>query len=453
MVTDTEDPGNPESTDLIWTVSQGRRLRGLRLGRGLRQQELAEMVGQPRSVLSNWETGARQPSKTHLRELAAALNSEVQTLTQPVGETITPTKPADSWSALRAQLAEVVPSAEQLRIDWFLSQVVLFHRLAGDAELTAFRWARQRAVSEPYRVEVAALAGTRARTSGPARAAGAELARDIREQLGLSSSPLPTLSVTAELCGLYAFRAPFFAGRAGRLRGIVVEQERLGAVTLLNTMLDGQHRLLAIAGLLGQALLQEPPAVSVSVAWRRPLRQRTPHLHQAVTAFAEELVLPQSVVVRQTQLADLVSASRTVESEASAPGGQVAAIVELAQAYRAPASVVFNQLRGAWKLSQDEQKTLADQLRRWNWRSSIGTSRERPGDGPWRATFDDLPRRFVALLIQAVLDKRASMAGFADAVDVDITEFESVIARARETHPSPRYDDDCWLDDWHPEAA
>ena len=166
--------------------------------------------------------------------------------------------------------------------------------------------------------------------------------------------------MTAELCGLYAFRAPFSAGQAGRLRGIVVEQERLGAVTLLNTMLDGQHRLLAIAGLLGQALLQEPPAVSVSVAWRRPPRQRTPHLHQAVAAFAEELVLPQSVVVRQTRLADLVSASRTVESEASAPGGQVTAIVELAQAYRAPASVVFNQLRGAWKISQDEQKTLAD---------------------------------------------------------------------------------------------
>jgi hypothetical protein len=390
---------------------------------------------------------------THLRALAVALNSEVRTLARSAEETTTATMPADSWAALRAQLAEVVPSAEQLRIDRFLSQVTLFHRLVGDAELAGFRWARQRAVSEPYRAEVAALAGTKARMSGPARAAGTELARAIREQLGFSSAPLPALPVTAELCGLYAFRAPFSAGHTGRLRGIIFEQERLGAVALLNTMLDGQHQLLAIAGLLGQTLLQETPAVSVSVAWRRPPRQGAPHLHQAVTAFAKEFVLPQSVVVRQTQIADLVSASRTVEPESSALGTHVAAIVELAQAYRAPASVVFDQLRGAWRLSQDEQKALADQLRRWNWRSSVGTSREQPGDGPWRATFDDLPRRFAALLIQAVLDERASVTGMADAVGFDVIEIESVIARAQETHASPGYDEDCWLDDWHPEAA
>ena len=450
---DSKNPREIDPPGPLWTASQGRRLRDLRVGRGLRQQELAEAVGQPRSVLSNWETAARRPSVQHLRALAVALNSEVHTLTRTERERAAPTMPADSWTALRAQLAEVVPDAEQVRIDRFLSQVTLFHRLIGDAELTAFRWARQRAVSEPYRAEVAALANAKARTSGPARAAGTELARAIREQLGLSSSPLPALPVTAELCGLYAFRAPFSAGHAGRLRGIIVEQERLGAVTLLNTMLDGQHRQLAIAGLLGQALLQEPPATSVSVAWRRPPRLGAPYLHQAVTAFAEELVLPQSVVIHQTRLADLVSASRTAEPGASTLGTHVAAIVELAQAYRAPASVVFNQLRGAWKLSQDEQKALANQLRRWSWRSSVGTSRERPGDGPWRATFDDLPRRFVTLLIQAVLDERASVAGMADAVGVDVTEFESVIARAQEAQTYPTSDDDCWLDDWRPEAA
>jgi transcriptional regulator with XRE-family HTH domain len=452
MMIDGNNPGEPDSPGSTWTPGQGRRLRDLRVGRGLRQQELAEALGQPRSVLSNWETGARRPSATHLHALAVALNSDVHALTRSSAEP-TPAKSTDAWAALRAQLADVVPGAEQLRLERFLSQVTLFHQMVGDTELTAFRWARQRAVSEPYRAEVAALAGAKARTSGPARAAGAELARAIREQLGLSSSPLPTLPATAELCGLYAFRAPFSAGQAGRLRGIVVEQERLGAVTLLNSMLDGQHRLFAIAELLGQALLQEPPAVSVSVAWRRPPRQGAPHIHQAVTAFARELVLPHSVVVRQTGLADLVSASRTMQADAPPLGAHVAAIVELAQAYRAPASVVFAQLRGAWRLNQDEQKALADQLRRWNWRSSVGTSRERPGEGPWRATFDDLPRRFVALLIQAVLDRRASLAGMADAVGVDVTEFESVIARAQETHPSPEYDDDCWLDDWRPEAA
>ena len=185
MVTDTEDPGKPESTDVIWTVSQGRRLRDLRLGRGLRQQ------GWPRWSASGGRccrTG-RRVRASHQRRISRTCRCVQQRSANSdsaAGETITPTKPADSWAALRAPLAEVVPSAEQLRIDWFLSQVTLFHRLAGDAELTAFRWARQRAVSEPYRVEVAALAGTRARTSGPAWAAGAELARDIREQLGLS---------------------------------------------------------------------------------------------------------------------------------------------------------------------------------------------------------------------------------------------------------------------------
>jgi len=453
LTVDSRNSSRPDSPGPIWTLSQGRRLRDLRVGRGLRQQELAKAIGQPRSVVSNWETGARTPSQANLCALAIALNSDVQTLTRSMAETTASTLQADPWAALQAQLAEVVPGVERHRLDRFLSQVTLFQKLAGDTELTAFRWARHRAATEPYRAEVAALAGTKTRTAGPARAAGAESARTVREQLGLSSSPLPALSVTAELCGLYAFLAPFSAGDAGRLRGIIVEQERLGAVTLLNSMLDGQHRLLAVAELLGQALLQEPSALSVSVAWRRPPRQAVPHLHQAVTAFAQELVLPQSVVVRQSRLADLVSASRAVEPETSAPGSHITAILELAQAYRAPASVVFDQLRGAWKLSQYEQKMLAGQLRRWNRGDSLGIEREQPGDRTWRATLDDLPRRFVALLTQAVLDERASMAGMADAVGVDVTEFESVIARAQDAYASRVYDDDSWLDDWHPEAV
>jgi DNA-binding XRE family transcriptional regulator len=89
MTPDSENPGKPDSPVTIWTASQGRRLRDVRVGRGLRQQELAEAVGQPRSVLSNWETGARRPSLTHLRALAVALNSEVRTLARSAEETTT----------------------------------------------------------------------------------------------------------------------------------------------------------------------------------------------------------------------------------------------------------------------------------------------------------------------------------------------------------------------------
>jgi transcriptional regulator with XRE-family HTH domain len=148
MTADGTNSRSSASPGPSWTPGQGRQLRDLRVGRGLRQQDLAEAVGQPRSVVSNWETGVRSPSATHLRALAAALSSEVRTLTRPKGETRAPNIQTDSWTALRSQLAEVVTDAEQTRLDRFLSQVMLFRRLVGDAELTAFRWARQRAIRD-----------------------------------------------------------------------------------------------------------------------------------------------------------------------------------------------------------------------------------------------------------------------------------------------------------------
>ena len=51
----------------------GARLRELRVGRGLTQEELALSLGVAQSDVARWESGAREPRVDTLRRLAAAL--------------------------------------------------------------------------------------------------------------------------------------------------------------------------------------------------------------------------------------------------------------------------------------------------------------------------------------------------------------------------------------------
>lgn len=52
----------------------GARIRALRLGLGITQPQLAEMVGVSKAVISFWENDVNEPKASYIKILAKCLN-------------------------------------------------------------------------------------------------------------------------------------------------------------------------------------------------------------------------------------------------------------------------------------------------------------------------------------------------------------------------------------------
>src|SRR5215468_4200466 len=226
----TAESGAAEDS-LEWSAEHGAALRQLRIRRGMLQQELATAVGQPRTVVSNWETGVRAPSPARRAAIAATLNVEPHELATPARQGEEPGT-AGPWSIFRDMIDEYLDEDGGRRVDRFTDQVELFGRLSS-AELTVARWPRLHSVAASCRQDLSALtAGQGGSWRAAAVASGVQLAQTIRVQAGLSRAPLPELVATAERCGVQLFRVPLSAGTAGRIRAAAVIHPPLGVAAM-----------------------------------------------------------------------------------------------------------------------------------------------------------------------------------------------------------------------------
>lgn len=66
-------------TDVLAPQEIGRRIKAAREEAGLRQEDLADLVGLGTRTIQNYEAGSTKPY-THLRKIAAALNVNVDRL-------------------------------------------------------------------------------------------------------------------------------------------------------------------------------------------------------------------------------------------------------------------------------------------------------------------------------------------------------------------------------------
>jgi transcriptional regulator with XRE-family HTH domain len=419
-------PGRPR-----WDREQGESLRQWRILRGLRQQDLAERVGQPRTVLSNWENGLRAPSATNVEALSRSLDVDPAVLL-----TAPPATPA-------ADPAPNPPSTYQAftngsgtrRVTRFRDQVTTFAALA-ENEIAAARWSRLRAAS--YAVAADLPGDTTGRGSGARSVAvGTALATAIRTHLGTATGPLPALHVTAERCGAHIFLATLGGGDTGRLRAITVEQPSIGLSVLVNAAQDDARRLQAFAEALGQQLL-EPAVGEVALMWPREAQPRAgARLGQAAAAFAAEFVLPRTA-------ASLAAAA--VEPLQQAIGGtnarrraQEIVLADMVQTYTCPVGVALERLREPWRLGKAKTARLL---------VSASTSLARALSHGLEPThgLNALPPRFVELLLTQVNAATASVQGIAELAGVDVAEVEELRLRQLAADSAS---DDGWLDaDW-----
>src|SRR5215470_1977440 len=343
---------------LEWSAEHGAALRQLRIRRGMLQQELATAVGQPRTVVSNWETGVRAPSPARRVALAAALQVEPHELATLSGQAEEPGA-AGTWSAFRDMIDEYLDEDGGRRVDRFTAQVELFGRLS-PAELTVARWPRLHAVAASCRQDLSALT---VRQGGSWRAAavasGVQLARTIRVQAGLSRAPLPELVATAERCGVQLFRVPLSAGTAGRIRAAAVIHPPLGVAAMVNSMLAPQHQLVTYATTFGRLLLQDrPTAVTVVSPGREHIRRAI--MSSAADAFAVEFALPSEAAAR----AAILTSTLHPDAASTSPDDWIPTIADLVHTFRVPVAVASSQLSRSPGLSRAQRDRLHKQRKK-----------------------------------------------------------------------------------------
>jgi len=412
-----------------WDRERGEALRRLRLLRGMRQQDLADRVGQPRTVLSNWENGLRAPSAANVEALSQSLDVDPAVLLTAPPPPLPAHPPSDDpWS-----YREFANGSGARRVGRFREQVTTFAELA-ENEMAAARWSRLRSAS--YAVAADLLGDTARRAGSGARSAavGTALATAVRTHLGTATGPLPALHVTAERCGAHIFLATLARGDAGRLRAVAVEQPSIGLSVLVNAAQDDARRLLAFAEALGQQLL-EPPLGELALVWPPDAQPRArAWLRQAAAAFAAELVLPRTAAFLE---------AAAVEPLQQAIGGadarrraQEVVLADVVQTYTCPVGVAVGRLREPWRLGRADTARLLTSTSSSLTRALSHGLVHTPGLG-------DLPPRFVELLLTQVSAATASVQGVAELAGVDVAEVEEL--RMRQT-AADSASDDGWLD-------
>ena len=58
----------------------GKKIKAMRIKRGLTQKQLAELLGVKQQNVSDWERGERSPSVKNLKKLAQILNCQIDDL-------------------------------------------------------------------------------------------------------------------------------------------------------------------------------------------------------------------------------------------------------------------------------------------------------------------------------------------------------------------------------------
>lgn len=452
--TSTSPMSDDGTTGASWSVEQGEALRRLRRARNLRQTELADLIGQPRTVVSNFENGSRTPRPELIARLAQVLQVDVAVLLSPVATNATAhesdLQPVHRWAALAVGLRRLVSEEERYRLDRFSVQGDIYERLSADIPSIACTWAQRRQLA----MDVRHVIGSHNLTANEARDAGRSLALRIRDALGFARSPLPPLNSLADMLGLVAFTVPLSAGTDGRLRGVLIEHHSSGGHVLLNATLDDQHQVHALAQLLGMALLQPPPAAVLAATWTHPQRATDRLTSAASAAFARELVLPSSTVADYLAVsAPLVATSGQEQVTFSV---RMVLLAGLARTYSAPATTLVAQLRTINAVGGSEATAIERQLRPLV-HPPVRRSFDSAPSGTWRASPESLPPRFLTAILTAIIDERLSVGRASDITGMDQDDLEvlavaSDIERQRATMPRDESEDG-WSDGWDLSAA
>ena len=263
------------------------RLRTIREGLGFSQDDVASLTGQPRPVVSNWETGVRRPNSHQLDKLAKIYRTSLDEL---LGGRSQP-KP-DFQSLMFRDAGDRLDAKGRFEIQRFLAFLDAYGDLL-------------EALDEPPGLSHSPFAlheGFMSKDDGRRRA------EDARAYFRLGPGPITSLDSVADVAGITVYRAPLGSDLLGTVSGAFLPHDRVGFSILINGETTPGRQQFTLAHEIAHALFHGD-RLYVNFFGRRERAERfantfageflvpTHHLRATVEALgASKLTDPETVV-------------------------------------------------------------------------------------------------------------------------------------------------------------
>jgi transcriptional regulator with XRE-family HTH domain len=189
------------------------RLRMIRERLGFSQDDVARLTGQPRPVVSNWETGVRRPNSHQLDKLAKIYRTSLDEL---LGGRSQP-KP-DFQGLMFRDAGDRLDAKGRFEIQRFLAFLDAYGDLL-------------EALDEPPGLSHSPFAlheGFMSKEDGRRRA------EDARAYFRLGPGPITSLDSVADVAGITVYRAPLGSELLGTVSGAFLPDDRVGFSILIN---------------------------------------------------------------------------------------------------------------------------------------------------------------------------------------------------------------------------
>lgn len=240
------------------------RIRKTRERSGFTQDDVAQLTGQPRTVISNWENGARKPNAHQLDKLALIFRV-------PRGELLgeSPEPRLDFEQLLFRDAGDLLDPRGRFEIQRFLAFLDAYGDLLD-------------ALDEPPGLRSSPFA---VREGFSSKEDIRRRAEDARSFLRLGLGPIANLPVLADTYGITVYYAPLGTDLRGTISGAFMPHHRVGFSILINGETTPGRQLFTLAHEVAHALFHGD-RLYVNYFGRREAAERF------ANGFAGEFLVP-----------------------------------------------------------------------------------------------------------------------------------------------------------------
>jgi transcriptional regulator with XRE-family HTH domain len=370
-------------------VLLGARLAEARERAGFSQDEVATLVGQPRPVISTWESGTRRPNSRQLGQLAAIYRVPLADLLE--GRAL---ERPDFQKLMFRDAADHLTARSKFELQRFLA----FLDDYGDL---------QEAMGERLGMTRSPLAVSEGFSSKEDVRRKAE---EARAYFRLGTDPVRDLNGLADLHGITVYQAPLGEDLTMTVSGAFLPHDRVGFSILVNGETTPGRRQFTLAHEFAHALFHGD-RLYVSYRGRRESAERF------ANEFASEFLVP------------VQSLRATVEGLGLSKVREPEVVIHLQRFFGVSYAMILVRLKAA-NLVREEDLTRFREVRPVHLADQLGYSVEPDewGQAEDRWGLSRFPRRFLRLLRRGLEDGRITIGGAARITGLaheDIDEFSS----------------------------
>jgi transcriptional regulator with XRE-family HTH domain len=242
----------------------GERLRRAREQRGYSQEDIAQLTGQPRTVVSNWESGTRRPNPHQLDKLSVIFRlSRGELLGEP------PAPRPDFEDLLFRDAGDRLEPKGRFEIQRFLAFLDSYGQLLDALDEPPGL------LSSPFKLGEGFSSKEDVRRR----------AEDARAYFRVGLGPIANLASLADSYGITIYYAPLGVDLRGTVSGAFLPHHRVGFSVLINGETTPGRQLFTLAHEIGHALFHGD-RLYVNYFGRREAAERF------ANGFAGEFLVP-----------------------------------------------------------------------------------------------------------------------------------------------------------------